>query len=359
MLSLLLLFFTVSIVFSFLCSMWEAVLLSITPTYAEIENQKGTELGASLRSFKSDVDRPLSAILTLNTIAHTVGAIGVGAQATQIWAETNPMITQLAVPVVMTLAILVLSEIIPKTLGAVYWKQLVPFTVRCLNFIMLILAPLVWVSQRITSLLKPDVDGSVLSRSDFLAMARIGAKEGVFEKQESEIIANLLRFERVTAEAIMTPRTVVLMVPEEATINEVHAQHTELRYSRLPTYQSDSRDMVTGFVLKDEMLERLIAEAGQERVQSLQRDIMVIPKDFPLPELFARFVARQEHIAAVVDEFGGLSGIVTMEDVIETLLGLEIVDETDANEDMQSQARAQWRARARARGLAVEESPTD
>lgn len=357
MLSLLLLFFSISIVFSFLCSMWEAVLLSITPTYAEIENQKGTDLGKTLRAFKEDIDLPLSAILTLNTIAHTVGAIGVGAQATQIWAESNPWITQLAVPAAMTLAILVLSEIIPKTIGAVHWKRLVPFTVHSLTLMMKLLAPLVWVSQRITRLIKPDVDGSVLSRSDFLAMTRIGAKQGVFEQQESEIITNLLRFERVTAEAIMTPRTVVVMAAEEMSISAFHAQHETLHYSRIPTFQSDSRDLVTGFVLKDQILERLVADAGDDLIQTLRRDIMVIPEAFPLPDLFTRFMNRQEHIAVVVDDFGGMSGIVTMEDVIETLLGLEIVDETDAAEDMQNQARAQWRNRARARGLVVEDLP--
>lgn len=356
MLTLLLLFFCVSIVFSFLCSLWEAVLLSITHTFAEVEYQKGTSLGVRLRSFKRDVDRPLAAILTLNTIAHTVGAIGVGAQAARIWADSNPLITQLLVPAVMTIAILVLSEIIPKTLGAVHWKRLVPFTVRCLSALMVVLTPLIWLSQMVTRTLKRDAEGSVLSRSDFLAMTRIGQKEGVFEKQETEIIANLLRFERVTVEAVMTPRTVVVMAPEEQTLAEFHADHPELAFSRIPTYQSGSQDLVTGFFLKDELLEQLLAGQGGSALASIRREVAVVSKTLPLPDVFSQLLSNREHIAIAVDEFGGVAGVVTMEDVVETLLGLEIVDETDDAEDMQIQARQQWRRRAQSRGLLVDSS---
>lgn len=353
--TLLIVFFLVSLVFSFLCSMWEAVLLSITPTYAEIQKNEGTALGRLLSEFKQDIDRPLSAILTLNTVAHTVGAIGVGAQATKIWASSAAWITQLAVPAVMTLAILVLSEIIPKTLGAVHWKTLAPFTVRCLQFIIALFAPLVWFSRLITGMFKGDEKGSLLTRSDFLAMAQIGAETGVFEESESEIIRNLLRFERVRAEDIMTPRTVVVAADANQTLQSFYDAHANLRFSRIPVFQGDSRDLVTGFFLKDELLDHLLKERGESQIETLRRPIMVIPRAFPLPDLFGRLVEKREHIAVVVDEYGGMAGVVTMEDVIETLLGLEIVDESDHSEDMQSHARATWRARARAHGLAVED----
>ncbi|MEO1574914.1 MAG: hemolysin family protein [Pseudomonadota bacterium] len=353
--TLLIVFFLVSLVFSFLCSMWEAVLLSITPTYAEIQKNEGTALGRLLSEFKQDIDRPLSAILTLNTVAHTVGAIGVGAQATKIWATSAAWITQLAVPAVMTLAILVLSEIIPKTLGAVHWKSLAPFTVRCLQFIIALFAPLVWFSRLITGMFKGDEKGSLLTRSDFLAMAQIGAETGVFEESESEIIRNLLRFERVRAEDIMTPRTVVVAADANQTLQSFYDAHANLRFSRIPVFQGDSRDLVTGFFLKDELLDHLLKERGESQIETLRRPIMVIPRAFPLPDLFGRLVEKREHIAVVVDEYGGMAGVVTMEDVIETLLGLEIVDESDHSEDMQSHARATWRARARAHGLAVED----
>ncbi|MDA0272520.1 MAG: DUF21 domain-containing protein, partial [Proteobacteria bacterium] len=184
MISLLIVFALVSIVFSFLCSLWEAALLSITPTYAEIQNQEGSKLGNHLSEFKSNIDRPLAAILTLNTMAHTIGAIGVGAQATIIWADANPLVTSFFVPALMTLAILLFSEIIPKTLGASYWKELAPFTVNSLLMVMFALAPLIWVCKLLTSAMKK-TEGSIFSRSDFLAMAEIGAREGVFEHSES------------------------------------------------------------------------------------------------------------------------------------------------------------------------------
>ena len=355
MLSLLIGFFLVSIVFSFLCSLWEAALLSITPTFAEVKKEEGTELGHQLASFKANIDRPLAAILTLNTIAHTVGAIGVGAQASLIWSEANPLITGLFVPVVMTLAILLLSEIVPKTLGATYWKELAGFTVTSLRIVIFLLFPLVWMCQGLTRLLKRNAEGSIFSRSDFLTMAEIGAREGVFRENESEMIANLLRFESVCVEDIMTPRTVVIAAPEEMSIEDYVKTHEDLRVSRIPTYHNDSKDEVTGFVLKDEMLAAIIDGRGDEPVAALRRDIMVVQREFPLPELFKRLVARRVHIALVVDEFGGMAGIVTMEDVIETLLGHEIVDESDHEADLRVQARRDWKKRARARGLVEEE----
>ena len=188
MISLLLLFFAIAIVVSFLCSLWEAVLLSITPAYAQIQLQKGNRLGHRLQTFKEDIDRPLAAILTLNTIAHTAGAIGVGDQASKIWFDAHPLITGLVVPATMTLAILVLSELIPKTLGANHWQSLAPMTARSLIGIIRLLGPLVWFCQRITSKLKKKDVLCAFSRSDSSAMADIGAQDGIFEQQESEII---------------------------------------------------------------------------------------------------------------------------------------------------------------------------
>lgn len=358
MYTLLITFFMLSICFSFLCSLWEAVLLSITPSYAEVQNQKGSPIGRQLTHFKENIDRPLAAILTLNTIAHTVGAIGVGAQATEIWATSNPLITGLAVPAAMTVAILVLSEIIPKTLGATYWKELAPFTVASLSIVITLLYPFVWLSQFLTRMMRKDAKGSIFSRSDFVVMAQMGAEAGVFEQTESEIIHNLLRFNRVKARDIMTPRTVVITASASMTIREYFDSVDEsMRVSRIPIYQQDSKDDITGYILKDELLAALVNKRDDDPVASLQREIMIIAEDFPLPDLFNRFLERREHIALVVDRFGGTAGIVTMEDVIETLIGLEIVDEVDKEEDMQALARENWEVRARARGL-IEEVPS-
>ncbi len=356
MLTLLIVFFVISILFSFFCSLWEAVLLSITPTYAHVKMEQGSSIGHHLKSFKENIDRPLAAILTLNTIAHTVGAIGVGAQAAAVWSETHPLITQFAVPVVMTLAILIFSEIIPKTIGANYWQEMAPFTVKSLLFIMAALAPLVWMSQLITKALKKDKSRSILSRSDFMAMAQLGAKEGVFEEAESHIIGNLLQFNSVRAEDIMTPRTVVKAAQETMTVQEFHEANKDLRFSRIPVYQEESKDHITGYILKTEVLANIVNGNADKSLASIRREIMVVNEDFPLPDLFDRLMKKREHIALVVDSFGGMAGIATMEDVIETMLGLEIVDESDRNEDMQLLARKNWQQRAKRLGL-IEERP--
>ena len=349
------LFFFVSIVFSFLCSVWEAVLLSITPSFTQMKLQEGSDLGKDLQVFKENIDRPLAAILTLNTIAHTVGAIGVGAQATKIWGVS--IMSTAVVPVLMTLAILLLSEIIPKTIGANYWQELAGITVRCLKVVMWILAPLVFISQIITKLLKKDKDASVFSRADFGAMAELGTKQGLFDEGESNILKNLLKFNTIFAKNVMTPRTVMIASEQNQSIREFHETHPNLRFSRIPIFDSSS-DHITGYALKDQVLKALVDDQGDQPMLSIRRDVLAVKEDFPIPDLFNHFTSKREHIAIVLDEFGGTAGIVTMEDVIETLLGLEIVDEQDNATDMQALARKQWENRARSIGL-IESAPQD
>jgi len=348
MYTLLIVFLFVSIVFSFLCSIWEAVLLSITPSFTQMQIQEGSELGASLQEFKENIDRPLAAILTLNTIAHTAGAIGVGAQATKIWGAS--LVATAIVPVVMTLAILLLSEIIPKTIGANYWKELAGFTVRCLKVVMWVLAPLVFASQIITKALKKDKDASVFSRADFTAMAELGTQQGVFNEGESSILQNLLRFNTILAKDIMTPRTVMIAADQDSSARDFHDTHPNLRFSRIPVYDQ-SQDHITGYVLKDQILKKLVDKKDGDALSSIRREVLAVKETFPIPDLFNHFTAKREHIAIVVDDFGGTAGLVTMEDVIETLLGLEIVDEQDNASDMQALARKQWEQRARSVGL--------
>ena len=352
MYSLLVIFFLVAIVTSFLCSMWEAVLLSITPSYAQIRLREGGWLGERLQAFKENIDRPLAAILTLNTIAHTVGAIGVGDQAAKIWADANPLITGLLVPVVMTLAILLLSELIPKTLGANYWRELTPFTARSLSWIIRALWPLVWFSQFVTRALKKDEVKSAFTRSDFLAMADIGAQQGVFEPHESDIIANLLRFRQVRVKDVMTPRTVVKTAPADTPIGAFFEANRDLQFSRVPIYEGKPDDII-GFVLKDDVLASAAEGTADRPLSALRRDLLTIDEGHPIVEVFNRLLKSREHIALVVDRFGGLVGVVTMEDIIETLLGVEIVDESDEAEDMQLLARRSWERRAERLGLEV------
>ncbi len=354
---LLVTYFLISIGFSFLCSILEAVLLSITPAYVGIQEQQNSRIAKDLARFKADIDQPLAAILTLNTIAHTGGAVGVGSQASALFGEHTIVIfgtsligMEALIAGLMTLAILYLSELIPKTIGANNWEALAPFAVSILKVMLFILAPLVWVNNYITRHLKKDKDKPVLSRTDFLAMTKLGHESGVLEENEQAIIHNLLRFSRVRVKDVMTPRIVVIAASDSMTIGEFHEQNADLPFSRIPIYH-DQNDNVVGYVLKDEMLLNLVEDKDNMTLNEIRRDIIVVHKTLPIPELLDTFVEKKEHVALVVDEFGSMDGIVTMEDIIETLLGLEIVDESDNDEDMQALARANWEKRAQRLGI--------
>jgi CBS domain containing-hemolysin-like protein len=343
---LLALYVALAIGVSFLCSMMEAVLLSVTPSYVAAMEREGSAVGQRLHQFKENIDRPLAAILSLNTIAHTVGAAGVGAQAAVVFGEAYTGV----VAAVLTLLILILSEIIPKTLGAVYWRTLTPPVVRFLTGTIIAMWPLVKLSQGLTDLLSQDEDEAAFSREEFTAMAELGEEEGVFEEKESRILRNLFRFNSLRVKDVMTPRTVIFNLPENTTIGDVVEEHNEFRFSRIPVYDDDPDD-ITGYVLKDEMLLRAAQEEFDITLADMARDILVVHETLPLPDLLERLLDRLEHIALVVDEYGGVAGVVTMEDVVETLLGLEIVDEADSVEDMQALARKQWFRRARELGM--------
>jgi len=348
---ILLIAFAFSIGFSFLCSILEAVLLSITPSYVSIKKQEGSPVAAKLTEFKEDIDRPLSAILTLNTIAHTLGAIMVGKYAAKVFG--NSELWEMAIAVFMTLAILILSEIIPKTMGANNWKSLTPFAVRTLNFLIFILSPLIWVSQLITKTFKKEKDKSVLSRADFVAMTEIASTQGVFREGESNIMRNLLRFDNIRVSDVMTPRVVVVAMSEDMTAQEFYDKN-DMRFSRIPIYKN-TPDEITGYVLKDQVLLNLIKGKGDDPLSTLRREMVVTKNDEPIPQLFNRLMEKREHIALSVGDFGGTTGLVTIEDIIETLLGLEIVDEFDNEEDMQAHARKIWKVRAEKLGLPTEE----
>ncbi|MFD1508703.1 CNNM domain-containing protein [Lacimonas salitolerans] len=339
MLSLFLLFLVLSIAVSFICSLWEAVLLSISPSYMQIELNKQSKSGLILKDFKSNIDRPLAGILTLNTIAHTVGAIGVGAQATLIWADSNPLITGLIVPVLMTAAILILSEIIPKTIGATNWRALAPFTIRSLDLVLKILAPIVWLCQKITGVFNSDKEKQIFSRTDFLAMAQIGSQEGDLDPSEIQFIESILHFKTKKVRDVMTPRTVVVTAPQTMTAREFYDHQDELTFSRIPLREDVSAETIIGYVLKDDVLEHLIDDDNDKPLGSFVREILVVPETYSIFQLFNDFIQKHEHMALVVDSYGGTAGIATMEDVIETLLGAEIVDETDTTVDMQDMAR--------------------
>lgn len=325
-------------------------MLSTTPSYIAMLEQEGHRSGTHLRRLKEDIDRPLSAILTLNTIAHTVGAAGVGAQAAVVFGDAYVAI----ISGVLTFLILVLSEIIPKTLGATFWRGLAPVSAPLLRFLMIILYPFVLMSQGITRLISIYSQNPSISREEFSAMADLGAEEGIFEEEESRIFKNLIRFNSLRGKDIMTPRTVVVGFSETETVGDVFEKFDEIRFSRLLIF-GENQDDVTGYVLKNDLLIELAKDRKDTTLKALKRDVLILPEMIHLRDLFERILERQDHIAVVVDEYGGFSGIVTMEDVVETLLGMEIVDEVDAIEDMQKQARMNWLKRAKRLGIVDDE----
>jgi CBS domain containing-hemolysin-like protein len=341
----LLLFIFVSIIFSFLCSLWEAVLLSISPSYMQIKQNEGSKVGSILKDFKENIDKPLAGILTLNTIAHTVGAIGVGQEATKIWTGSHPLILSVLVPVAMTAAILIISEIIPKTIGATHWRALAPFTVKSLNILLIVLMPIIWLCQLITKAFNAKTGESIFTRNDFIAMAQIGSNEGHLDKMETDFILNLLHFKNFKVKDIMTPRTVLTSASQHLTFKEFYDMQDELVFSRIPLLESELSDVIIGYVLKDEVLEEIVDGNPDKKLSEIKREIPIITEDYNIVLLFKDFIEKREHLALVIDEYGSTLGLVTMEDVVETLLGAEIVDETDKIVDLQDHAKQTWRNR--------------
>lgn len=349
--TLLIIYATVSIFFSFLCSILEAVLLSVTATFINIKKSEGKEYATDLETLKKDVDKPLIAILTLNTLAHTVGAILVGTEAKKIFNDDGYGV--FIVSAAMTILILVASEIIPKTIGATYWKQLSSFTTTALKMMIFPLkwTGILWILQLTTKLIGgKSSHGSVLSREDFTAMTDIAEEEGVFQEAESKVIRNMLNFKEVKVKDIMTPRTVLKTADESKTIQSFFDENKTLRFSRIPIF-SDNSDEITGYFLKDDLYKAIIDGNGAKELKTIKRAILITRRDLSIPNLFEKLIEQREHIALVVDEYGSVSGIVSQEDVIETLLGLEIMDESDNVEDLQLKARKSWEKRAKQMGI--------
>lgn len=356
----------ISIVFSFLCSIWEAVLLSVTPSYISTKMQEGGTTGELLNKFKNDVNAPLTAILSLNTVAHTVGAILVGAETGATFGEGAVAFSlfgyevgyELIVSVVMTLAVLIISEIVPKNIGATYWKQLAPFTVKALNVMVKIFTwtGFIWVSNQLKKLILrgDDPHGTALTRIEFLAIAEAQQEEGQLKAEEGRILKNLFSFESLTVHDVMTPRTVVVGAKDQLTIGEFYTKFDSSPFSRFPVF-GETRDQVRGYVLKDMVYKSIIEKREDESIQTLLREMLLVPQTTSLHKLIDLMLERREPIALVVDEFGGMEGIVTMEDAMETLLGLEIMDEMDTSQDMQDLARRRWRKRAESMGINLKE----
>ncbi|HLV40296.1 CNNM domain-containing protein [Xanthomarina sp.] len=360
--STLILWATISIFISFLCSILEAVLLSVTPTFISVKKQEGKDYAYKLEALKDDVDEPLIAILTLNTIAHTLGAMMVGIEAEKLpfKIEVFGINTVGIVSAIMTLLILIISEIIPKTIGASYWKSLVGFTAPALNILIFPLkyTGILWLLRLTTKLIGGNGHRSILSREDFHAMTNIAEEEGVFLESESKVIKNMLTLKEVLAKDVMTPRTVMSIENENQSIETFFRNNANIKFSRIPVY-TDNPDNITGLVLKDEVFKEMAFGNGHKLLTEIKRNIIIINRSMPIPRLFEQLIESKNHMALIVDEYGSVSGLVTMEDVIETLLGLEIMDESDDVPDLQLLARRSWEARAKRLGLIDVIKPED
>jgi len=344
--ALLLFYISLALGVSFLCSIMEAVILSVSLPFIAKTEQENKKLGQRLKMLKDNVDRPLAAILSLNTIAHTVGAAGAGAQATSVFGNAYVGV----ISAILTFLILVISEIIPKTLGAIYWRNLTPSVVNFVIPIIWIMWPLVKMAELITNLLGSGKQSTMIRREEFIALSRLGSQEGVLEENESRILKNLFRFNQLCAADIMTPRTVIFGFEETLTVSEVLKKNEKLQFTRIPIYQNDM-DEISGFILRSDLFYHGFKGEDKTSLKEIRRELMAIPADLGLDELFKKQIKNAAHIALVVDEYGGTLGIVTLEDLLETLIGLEIMDETDSVEDMQKLAREQWNKRAERLGI--------
>jgi CBS domain containing-hemolysin-like protein len=349
---LLIIYLCIAIGFSFYCSIAEAVLLSTTPSFIATLRKSKPAAAERLHRLKSNIDRPLAAILSLNTIAHTIGAAGVGAQAA-VALENVPLGV---VSGVLTLLILIFSEIIPKTIGALYWRKLAPPMGITIEGLILLMYPLVWLSERITRLLSGGKDAHQVSREELAATLAIGAQQGVLDAHELSIFNSLMRFPKIKVCDVMTPRAVVLRMDQSMTIGEFFEAHPDVPVSRLPIYD-ETFDHTTGFVLKNDLLLASARGTDDRPLSDFRREIISVPDDMPLPRVLQSLLRDRIHIAMVVNQYGSTVGIVTLEDIVETLLGLEIVDEQDREVDMQQFAREQWKQRAAKAGLDVNSEP--
>ncbi len=339
--TMLIVYLAIAIGVSFLCSVLEAVLLSMTPSFVENLASERPRAGARLNKVRDRLDESLSSILILNTFAHTMGAAGVGAQALQLFGPS----WETPVAILLTLAILYFSEIIPKTLGATYWRPLAVPAAMMIGWLVKLVYPLVWLATRLTRLFSRKREHEI-TREEIIAMVSLGQKDGALVSQENEYLSNILSLREITTEQVLTPRTVVHMLPRNLTVSEALEIPETKRFSRMPIYDDDLDD-ITGKVLRVDLYEAERSGQGTKPVHEFGKKIVRVSERLPVQQLLDQFIKNHAHLFLVEDEFGQTAGIVTLEDAIETLLGREIVDESDTVEDMQELARDKYRQRLR------------
>ena len=319
---------------SFLCSVLEATLMSTPISYITMREDEGYKAATKFKKFKQESSRPIAAILSLNTIANTIGAAGVGAQATAVFGSKWFGL----VSVITTILILVFSEIIPKTIGTTRWKSLMGFATRVISVLIVILYPLVILVEGLTKLVTPKDQESAVSREEVSAMANVAEEEGDLEEDENAIIQNLINMDEIDAADAMTPRVVCATAPESMTMRAFYKDKKYLHHSRIPVYEKDD-EYITGYILRMDALQLLAEDKFDKTLGSIKREIASFRENTPLDQIWDEMLSKDEQIAIIIDEYGSFQGILTLEDVIETLLGSEIVDEKDTVRDMQQFAK--------------------
>lgn len=330
---------TLVMAISFICSLLEATLLSVQPAYIALKIKEGRRFAFHLQKQKGEIHRSISAVLTLNTFANTMGASIIGFKAHEIWGES--LIT--FVSAVLTLAILIFAEIVPKTLGARNWKTFAPFAAYIVLWMIVILYPIVWITEWITNRLGGRSVQKV-TREEFMMHAELGAKEGSILNKESLIIKNLLMLDKLFVADIMTPRSVMFALNGEATVQEVGEKFRPIRYSRIPVYQ-DQFDNMVGMTHRYKILEALTHDQDSMKISSLTTPIQSVSEKFTVSQVLDFFIKQKEHVSLVVDDYGIITGLISLEDAVETLLGVEIVDEFDSVPDLRQFALEQWQIR--------------
>ncbi len=341
--ALLLTFLLGAMVISFVCSILEATLMSTPISYITMREEEGYKPAARFKEYKQDSSRPIAAILSLNTIANTLGAAGVGGQVTALFGSQWLGLAS----AVMTILILLFSEIIPKTLGTTRWRSLMGFAtagIRCLIFIMY---PLVLLIELLSRLITPeDAAEAVVSRDEVSAMANVAEEEGDLEEDENTIIQNLISMDEIKAFDVMTPRVVCEIAPESMTLKSFYKNKRFRHHSRIPVY-ADNDEYITGYILRMEALQLMAEDKFDLTLGEIRRDVATFDEDTTLDVIWDEMLSKDEQIAIIINEYGSFQGILTLEDVIETLLGSEIVDENDPVRDMQQLAREKWKKRVR------------
>ena len=337
----LLLFLFGAMSISFLCSVLESVLMTTSLSYINLREEEGYGPAKLMSSYKEDTGRPLAAILSLNTIANTIGAAGVGMQATQVFGSKWFGLVSACV----TILILVFGEIIPKVIGTTYWRELMGFTARTIHLLIFVLYPFVILVELITRAFPDNEDEPSVSREEVLSMVNVGEEEGVVDEDENKIFSNLMRLDSIHAYDVMTPRVVAKIAPENMTLRAYYDNDEYDHFSRIPLYKPEAPEYITGYVLRNEALEELTEDHFRKTLGGLKRSLPAFDQDLTLGVIFDSMLKQKSQIAQIIDEYGCFVGILTLEDIIETIFGLEIIDENDTVIDMQQYARERWEQR--------------